>query len=538
MSTLEFLKRLTDSTWERSYANTIFYARVSLAVSFAAVVISNFVECQPFNHYWQVLPDPGGRCRQSYAHLVTMSLCNIMTDLMLVVIPIPIIVRSSMTLKRKLQLISLFSLNLSVVSISVARVHNIIAKHGDQQYRSLMASVELLFAVAAANSLVLGSFVRDRGAKKHRFKFDGDGFSSDRYSTSGAAATALRQHQHQQQHQQQPVYKHHWGSDEDLVHGLGVKPELRLDTKMADPKDQHPHFTPAPMMMHSALPDHKRLSDEWSMPFHQRQHSRTEQSEDSLINRDHLHDQIQSQVHGSPMPMSPGGLSPRPLSQFQRGHSAAPSTASSHIISPAQVAAIAAAASTPLAAKGQVSFFDLGGLLEHGGPQSTQDAANDVASFRHESYSPAAQPLTLAQQQNQSYWAYQSAMLAAPMPTAMLVAPQPTANPGGASASGSSGGSKKASTTILQDLGGLLSPVNPGTAAAASAVSAPGPAGLSTGTTTVITGGAAHRSSTTHGHQKKKSGVQRLRSQKSPSVSPVAGPDEGPGFSDLGGLLK
>ncbi|KKA27355.1 hypothetical protein TD95_003197 [Thielaviopsis punctulata] len=506
LSTLEFLKRLTDSTWERSYANTIMYARISLAITFVAVIISNFVECQPFSHYWQVLPDPGGRCRQSFAHLVTMGLCNIVTDLMLAIIPIPIIVRSTMSLKRKSQLILLFSLNLSVVAISIARVHNIIAKHGDQQYRSLMASVELLFAVAAANSLVLGSFVRDRGVKKHKFKFNGDGFSSDPHSTSGITGP------------RQPLYKHQWGSDEDLVQGLGlsVKPELRLDTKFADTKDQHPHFTPAPIMP-SALFEHRNAADDWNAPFHSHQHSRTDHSEDSLITRDHLHDQIQGQIHGSSA--SASGLSPRSQVHLQRGHSNTPSVASSHIVSPAQAAAIMAAASTPLTSKGQVSFFDLGGLLENGGPQSPLEVDEDVSSFRHESYTPTTQPLTLAQQQNQSYWAYQSAMLAAPMPTAMLVVPQPTANPEGV------GPSNKASTTILQDLSGLLSPVNPGVA------------GPSTGTTTVITGGEASKAPA-HGHQKSKSSVQRLLSQYNPGGSPAKGPDEGPGFADLGGLLK
>ncbi|PHH75765.1 hypothetical protein CDD83_4366 [Cordyceps sp. RAO-2017] len=163
---LEFLKRLTDLTWQRTHQATLVVIRWTLVATFVAVLVSNLVECQPFSHHWQVVPDPGGQCRQGYVQLITMATCNIATDALLVVFPIPIIVRSQMRFRRKLQLIVLFSLSLAVVAVTAYRLPRIIAEHGRQQYRSLLASVELIFATAAANALVLGSFVRDRGVKK------------------------------------------------------------------------------------------------------------------------------------------------------------------------------------------------------------------------------------------------------------------------------------------------------------------------------------------------------------------------------------
>jgi hypothetical protein len=158
-----------------------------LVLTFIAVVIADLAECQPFTHYWQVVPDPGGRCRQGYAQLLTLGVANVITDLLLVAFPIPIIIRSKMPVKRKIQLVLLFAGSLLPAGTTLFRLPNIIDRHGSQQYRSLLASIEILFATAVANSLVLGSFVRDRGVKKQRWKFgsmsDSIGRSTNRRGT-------------------------------------------------------------------------------------------------------------------------------------------------------------------------------------------------------------------------------------------------------------------------------------------------------------------------------------------------------------------
>lgn len=76
------------------------FIRWFLVLTFAAVVIATLAECQPFAGYWQLIPDPGPRCRQGYAQLITMGSSDVITDLLLVCFPIPIIMKSAMTLKR------------------------------------------------------------------------------------------------------------------------------------------------------------------------------------------------------------------------------------------------------------------------------------------------------------------------------------------------------------------------------------------------------------------------------------------------------
>jgi hypothetical protein len=347
---LEFFKRLTGVTWEKGYETTLLIIRCTLAATFVAVVISDLAECQPFNHYWQVLPDPGGQCRQGYAQLLTMATCNILTDLLLVFFPIPIILRSQMGLKRKIQLVLLFSLSLAPVGVTFYRVPHIIWAQGSQQTRSLMASVELLFATAAANALVLGSFVRDRGVKKKKFKY-GSIAADSIERTSGS---------------RRPTLHRHWGSDEDLVRdiGLGVDPELRESPDT--PGMDSPHFTPAPIT--------KRLGesmDKWQFP--QRKRSNAERSDDSLLPRDQL---SSSRSNSTPTPR-------------------------------------------------KVSFFDVGGLLSDDQPS----IASTSVGGRRDSYHSSVDPLS---------------------PHSI---PSPTV-PAGAS------GARRGSTALLQDLGGLLGPLN------------------------------------------------------------------------------
>lgn len=346
---LEFFRRLTDVSWERSYQHALWGVRGTLILTFAAVVISDLTECQPFSHYWQVLPDPGGQCRQGYAQLITMAVCNILTDLLLVFFPIPIILRSHVSWKRKLQLTLLFSLSLAVVAVTIYRVPHIIRKNGRQQYRSLMASVELIFATAAANALVLGSFVRDRGVKKQKFRRASAADSYDRGSN-------LRR----------PTLQQQWGSDEDLVRdmGMAVDPDLQDPSDFAAP-------SPAPIMKTALGNDIER----WQFPTRQR--SDAERSEESLISRE---------------PPKPDGalITPRRVSFFDVGglldDSAGTSSASirrgSHTSSGTETApppAPVTASSAGFRRGSSALLQDLGGLL---GPHKSNTSRSRSYSYR------------------------------------------------------------------------------------------------------------------------------------------------------------
>lgn len=221
LSIAEFLKRLTQNIWRSTHELVLRLMYYYLGATMVAVVIADLAECRPVTQYWQVVPDPGPQCRQGYAQLVTMAVANVTTDLLLVIFPIPLIFSSHMPLPRKSMLTMLFGLSLIPIGITLCRVPNVLRHNGAQHYRSLWASIEILFATAVANALVIGSFVRDKGVKKHKYKL-GSADSMERTLSSrrgrvyGPGAVAFK----------------HWGSDEELVRGLGlgVDADLRPDS--------------------------------------------------------------------------------------------------------------------------------------------------------------------------------------------------------------------------------------------------------------------------------------------------------------------
>lgn len=215
LTVCEFLKRVTGMVWRRSVAIFLRFIHFFLISTLVAVVIATLAECQPFDHYYQIRPDPGPSCRSGYANLITMGTCDVITDLLLVAFPVPIILMAHMPMKRKLGLVVLFCLSLALVAITCYRVPSVIYHNGAQPYRSLIASLEILAATAVSNVVVIGSFVRDRGVKKLKYKrTQGSASVTESMDTSSVRRNTVMQHQ--------------WGSDSDLAAGMGI----RLDPKL------------------------------------------------------------------------------------------------------------------------------------------------------------------------------------------------------------------------------------------------------------------------------------------------------------------
>jgi hypothetical protein len=220
----EFLSRLTGTVWTKSFQVTIRFIQYFLVSTFVAVVIATLAECHPFDHYWQVVPDPGVHCRLGYANLLTMGVCDVITDLLLVVFPIPLVLMSTLRVKRKLGLVLLFALSMALVAITCYRVPSVIWHDGLQSYRSLIASLEILAATAVSNAIVIGSFVRDKGVKKAKFRRTYGSSGSDSIDNGSVRRSTIAHRQ--------------WGSDADLVNDLGIRldPELQsTDAKIVRP---------------------------------------------------------------------------------------------------------------------------------------------------------------------------------------------------------------------------------------------------------------------------------------------------------------
>ncbi|EXJ86805.1 hypothetical protein A1O3_03759 [Capronia epimyces CBS 606.96] len=335
LTVLEFLKRLIGKSWAKSYEIGLRMIYGFLIVTYVGVVIATLAECQPFAHYWQVTPDPGPKCREGLVQLIVMGVCDMVTDIVLIVFPIPLVLQSSMRFTKKISLVLLFLLSVILIAITAYRIPSTISRRSSQQYRSLLASLEILAAAGVSNAIAIGSFIRDKGVKKAKFRI----MSMDETSSIGRTPTRSRT---------RSLTHHVWGSDEDLARGVGVSlpPPLRHGSTL----EQFPR--PAEV----ALPNHTRdleaghahdnstFSSRWN--FAEASRSRGRRSVDSMtsgstdIKLDDLNHQLDA-------PASPGYTEP----------------------------------DTP----SKMGFFDVGGLVDRpvdGSPSSLSRQASVIESTR------------------------------------------------------------------------------------------------------------------------------------------------------------
>ncbi|KAH5016898.1 hypothetical protein HBI81_020770 [Parastagonospora nodorum] len=84
--------------------------------------------CRPFHKLWQILPDPGRLCMpQSPVFLITVLVLNFVTDMCIIIIPIPIILPLRITWARKIGIIFMFSAGIFVMIAAVLRVYFVLS---------------------------------------------------------------------------------------------------------------------------------------------------------------------------------------------------------------------------------------------------------------------------------------------------------------------------------------------------------------------------------------------------------------------------
>ncbi|KAL3605231.1 hypothetical protein FPOAC2_00173 [Fusarium poae] len=130
--------------WCLKFCVTAFYARLTsglshlrmrvvvayilLSVTYAAVFFTILLSCQPFHHFWQVSPDPGLLCQptKSPAYVLIVVIPNILTDIYLLSIPLPLLWGVNISLRRRLTLMLLFSGALFIMMAGTIRAVTIL----------------------------------------------------------------------------------------------------------------------------------------------------------------------------------------------------------------------------------------------------------------------------------------------------------------------------------------------------------------------------------------------------------------------------
>ncbi|KAF2222462.1 hypothetical protein BDZ85DRAFT_313418 [Elsinoe ampelina] len=127
---------------------------IFMAVSYIAVVAATFLECRPFSLWWQIQPSPG-TCVKAYYQTVIQCVSNIVVDVVLMLISVPLLFIQGSSVRQKMRIGGLISLGLFCIIVTCLRLGYIFVQGSLQPTRSFWGSIQLLMATAVANAPVL-----------------------------------------------------------------------------------------------------------------------------------------------------------------------------------------------------------------------------------------------------------------------------------------------------------------------------------------------------------------------------------------------
>ncbi|KAM0716176.1 hypothetical protein Q7P37_008690 [Cladosporium fusiforme] len=134
-----------------------------LVASYIGVALTLLLSCQPFHHFWQVTPNPGPICQatNSPVYVLVVLITNVVTDLYLLSIPLPLLWGVNISLRRKLTLMLLFSGAVFIILAGTIRAVTILTSGPDGAVSgSLWACRETFVAIIVTNLPIIHPLLR------------------------------------------------------------------------------------------------------------------------------------------------------------------------------------------------------------------------------------------------------------------------------------------------------------------------------------------------------------------------------------------
>ncbi|KAF0329418.1 integral membrane protein pth11-like protein [Colletotrichum asianum] len=104
-----YYSRLTDGV--HKMRRIIFWAYIIMPVTYVSCLLVAFFKCIPFDHQWQINPNPGNHCLPAISFIQTIFVMamNTATDFYLMAIPLPMVWKSHLPWRKKVTLLIMFS---------------------------------------------------------------------------------------------------------------------------------------------------------------------------------------------------------------------------------------------------------------------------------------------------------------------------------------------------------------------------------------------------------------------------------------------
>ncbi|KAL2839631.1 hypothetical protein BJY01DRAFT_250360, partial [Aspergillus pseudoustus] len=161
-----FYSRLT--TGLNHLPSRVRIAYILLGATYLAVALTIVLSCQPMHRFWQISPDPGNTCQpaRSMVYVLVVMIPNVLTDLYLMSIPLPLLWTVRIGIRRKVTLMALFSGAVFVIMAAIIRAVTIITAGADGAVSgSKWACRESFVSIVVSNLPIIQPLIR-RGASK------------------------------------------------------------------------------------------------------------------------------------------------------------------------------------------------------------------------------------------------------------------------------------------------------------------------------------------------------------------------------------
>ncbi|KAK9794473.1 hypothetical protein SCARD494_05543 [Seiridium cardinale] len=120
MNMLFLYQRVVRGLWVERFIKPTMYLVIA---TFIAIYMILFCVCRPYNRMWVVFPDQGEYCQpQSRLNMIPPLVMNIVTDLVIMLIPAPVLVNIQTTVWKKIGLLVLFTAGFFIMVAAIIRV--------------------------------------------------------------------------------------------------------------------------------------------------------------------------------------------------------------------------------------------------------------------------------------------------------------------------------------------------------------------------------------------------------------------------------
>ncbi|KAF4547886.1 Hypothetical protein D9617_34g040660 [Elsinoe fawcettii] len=166
------INRVLETTfwWSQSVVLLLLYGRlvshvkwsgkaiwatwIFILVSYLAVVVTIFLECTPFSRYWQVNPSPG-QCVKGYKQTLIQCLSNIVIDILLIGIAVPVVFIQGRQTIQRVRIGALIALGIFCTVVTCVRLAYIFSQGSLQATRSFWAGIQIVASGFVANAPII-----------------------------------------------------------------------------------------------------------------------------------------------------------------------------------------------------------------------------------------------------------------------------------------------------------------------------------------------------------------------------------------------